>query len=125
MFANSRDVANCFEKGHNDVLKDIRRIMDQTEGVGESSQTPWFNRVYVMNEQNGQFYPTWDMTKDGFTLLVMGYTGQKAMQFKLRYIQRFNEMELALKQQAQAPATSCVIPPLLLPRPIQIGIGSP
>ena len=44
------------------------------------------------------------MTRDGFTLLAMGFTGKKALQFKLKYIEQFNAMEAELKAQAQPAA---------------------
>ncbi|UHD46601.1 Rha family transcriptional regulator [Aureimonas altamirensis] len=43
-------------------------------------------------------YPSVDMTKDGFTLLVMGFTGHAALAFKVAYINRFNEMQDALRK---------------------------
>jgi len=43
---------------------------------------------------------TFDMTRDGFTLLAMGFTGAKALKFKIRYIKAFNAMEAALKESA-------------------------
>jgi len=61
-----------------------------------------FQEVRTVNEQNGVQYTSCDMTKDGFTLLAMGYTGPKALEFKQAYIERFNAMEAALKQQAPA-----------------------
>lgn len=45
------------------------------------------------NQQNGQDYPLFVMNRDGFTLLAMGFTGKKALQFKLDYIAAFNAME--------------------------------
>ena len=53
--------------------------------------------IYV-NEQNKQEYPMFIMNRDGFTLLAMGFTGEKAMRFKLDYIAAFNAMEKALKE---------------------------
>ncbi len=47
---------------------------------------------------NNKTYKEYVMTRDGFTLLVMGYTGEKAMQFKEAYIHAFNEMEKELKR---------------------------
>lgn len=41
--------------------------------------------------------PCYYLTRDGFTMLVMGYTGKKAMKFKEMYIKRFNEMEAFIK----------------------------
>ena len=49
------------------------------------------------NQQNGQNYPMFVMNRDGFTLLAMGFTGKRAMKFKLDYIAAFNKMESALK----------------------------
>ena len=73
VFANSRDVADFFGKEHRNVLRDI-------DGLLNSEHTPsgWFIFHTVFNEQNKVAYRSYDMTKDGFTLLVMGYTGAKA-----------------------------------------------
>jgi Rha family phage regulatory protein len=94
VYANSRDVAAFFGKRHDNVLADVNNILSTPDisgmGLFISVQSPHPTVV-------GRMIPSWDMTKDGFTLLVMGYTGQKAMAFKLAYIQRFNEMEEALK----------------------------
>ena len=43
------------------------------------------------------------MNRDGFTLLAMGFTGQKALKFKLKYIEAFNQMEELLKTQSNLP----------------------
>lgn len=53
--------------------------------------------ITYINEQNGQTYPMFLMNRDGFSLLVMGFTGKKAMQFKLEYIKAFNQMEATIK----------------------------
>jgi Rha family phage regulatory protein len=97
VYANSRDVADFFDKRHDNVMADV-------QGLLKSQDTPsdWFSPLLVHNQQNHQPYWTADMTRDGFTLLVMGYTGPKAMGFKVQYIQQFNAMEATLK--AQAPA---------------------
>ena len=54
------------------------------------------------------------MTKDGFTLLVMGYSGEKAMKFKIAYIQRFNDYEQQIKNYIEsredfAPFTRAIL----------------
>lgn len=117
IYANSRDVADFFGKNHYDVLKDIDRVMEQLVGIGKSSDTPLFTPVITINEQNKVAYRSYDMTKDGFTLLVMGYTGAKAMRFKLAYIQRFNEMEEALKA-GTAPGARAI--PQTLPEALRL-----
>lgn len=62
-----------------------------------------FEKCEYQNEQNGQFYPMYRITRDGFVLLAMGFTGSKALEWKLRYIAAFNEMEEKLRA-ANAPA---------------------
>ena len=51
-----------------------------------------------MNDQNGESYPAYNLTRDGFTLVAMGFTGSKALGFKVRYIEAFRAMERALRQ---------------------------
>lgn len=88
---SSREIAENFEKEHSKVLRAIRNLECSSEfrqaNFGESS---------YYNEQNKQ-QPEYLITRDGFTLLAMGFTGKKAMQFKEAYIEAFNKMELALK----------------------------
>lgn len=88
---NSRDVAELFGKRHDNVLSDIRRLI--SEGVLFFQETPY------VHAQNGQAYHAFNMTRDGFALLAMGFTGKKALQFKIAYINRFNEMEERLRPQ--------------------------
>ncbi len=89
----SLDVAETFEKNHKHVLEDIRRI-------SESVSTAEFSALFydaVYKASNGKNNPMYYMNRDGFTILVMGYTGKKAMKFKLDYIKQFNAMEELLK----------------------------
>ena len=96
LVVSSRQVAENFEKEHRDVLKAIRRLV---EGMCKSSQTPsMFHKTTYVNEQNGQTYPMYLMNRDGFSLLAMGFTGSKALEWKLKYIQAFNEMEKTIKE---------------------------
>lgn len=84
-------IAEKFEKSHDNVLKAIRKMVD--EGIVKNNETPMFEETTYINEQNKQAYPMFLMNRDGFTLLAMGFTGKKAMQFKLEYIKAFNKME--------------------------------
>ena len=99
-FANSRHVAVFFGKRHADVLRDIHRTSENLT----DANLRWFSFEDYLDAK-GERRVSYDMTKDGFTLLVMGYTGQKAMQFKLRYIEEFNRMEQTLKVQTKLPTT--------------------
>ena len=88
---SSLDIAETFEKRHDDVLKSIRNLECSEEfrlrNFAESSYT---------NSQNKK-QPMYYVTRDGFTLLAMGYTGEKAMKFKEAYIKQFNAMERMLQ----------------------------
>ena len=88
----SLDVAETFEKNHRDVMESIRNI-------GEAISTAEFSALFYLDSykaSNGKTNPMYLMTRDGFTLLAMGYNGDKAMKFKLAYIKQFNEMEKVL-----------------------------
>lgn len=89
-------VAELFEKNHKEVLRDIRKITDPLSGLSEEFRQRNFAPSSYRNQQNKK-QPCYYLTRDGFTMLVMGYTGQKAMQFKELYIKRFNEMESMIK----------------------------
>lgn len=87
-------VAEKFGKEHKHVLDSIRNLI---EGCAEISADPMFEETTYVNEQNGQVYPMFLMNRDGFSLLVMGFNGKKAMQFKLDYINEFNKMEKMIR----------------------------
>ena len=97
IFTNSLNVAAYFEKRRDNVLRDIRNLLKS----GHSSVLRAF-RETTYRAQNGKSEPAFDMTRDGFTLLAMGFAGAKALTFKLRYIEAFNRMEATLRQ-APAP----------------------
>lgn len=86
----SLDVAETFGKEHRRVLQDIRDI-----GCSEEFRLHNFVQSSYENAQ-GHKQPMFIMTRDGFTLLAMGYTGELAMKFKEAYIRQFNAMESAL-----------------------------
>ena len=98
ILTTSRDVADYFGKNHRDVLAAIDDLIG-TDGVGVRN----FTQTLWTNSQNGQTYREYAMDRDGFTLLVMGFTGAKARKFKLAYITEFNRMEAELNSRQQAP----------------------
>lgn len=89
-------VAEFFEKQHKHVLRDIAKITEPTSGLSEEFIKNNFASDFY-KDVTGRRLPCYQMTRDGFTMLVMGYTGQKAMRFKETYIKRFNEMESFIK----------------------------
>lgn len=93
-FANSRDVAAFFKKEHRNVIRDIERLMGQ--GVLNFEHTPY------VEVQNGQTYKSYDMDRDGFSLLAMGFTGARALKWKMAYIAAFNAMQAEIERQAKS-----------------------
>jgi len=89
----SRKVAEFFGKEHFNVLRDVENL-----GCSNSFRKLNFEVSEYKVHGNNKTYKEYVMTRDGFTLLVMGYTGEKAMQFKESYIHAFNEMEKELKR---------------------------
>ena len=87
---SSRQVADNFDKQHKDVLESIRGIL-----AAENSATKFFYESTFTNR--GKQYPEYLMNRDGFSLLVMGFTGEKALEWKVKYINAFNAMEQELR----------------------------
>lgn len=87
---SSLQVAETFGKEHKNVIQSIENL------VAEKSAAKFF--AAGTYENRGKQYPMYYMTRDGFSLLAMGFTGKKAMSFKLQYIEAFNAMEATLKQ---------------------------
>ena len=88
---SSLDIAETFDKEHRRVLQDIRELQ-----CSDEFRQPNFVQSEYVNSQNRK-QPMFLVTRDGFTILAMGYTGEKAMKFKEAYINQFNAMEELLK----------------------------
>ncbi len=88
----SLKVAEIFEKEHSKVLRSIREL-ECSENFTEAN----FG-LSEYTDSTGRKLPMYNITRDGFTLLAMGFTGEKAMKFKIAYIEAFNAMEKALKE---------------------------
>lgn len=87
---SSRQVAVNFGKEHDNVLQNIESIITENSGVTQM----FYESSYQAG--TGKSYKEYLMNRDGFTLLAMGFTGAKALEWKLKYIQAFNEMEKQL-----------------------------
>ena len=106
---NSIAVAAYFGKQHRNVIRDIRNIM---ANCPESFNALNFELVETMDAK-GEMRPSYSLTKDAFMLVVMGFTGHKAMQCKLAYIAEFNRMTDELsKRPLQLPAARLEPSPL-------------
>ena len=98
----SLQVAESFGKEHRAVLK---AIDDLKEGLAQKYADLFWEDTYV-HPQNKQPYRIVFMNRDGFTLAALGFNNtQKVLDFKLKYIEAFNQMEDHIKQQPQIPDT--------------------
>lgn len=121
----SRAVAEQFGKRHDNVLRDIESLISdldalKIEGVSESEERVSLLKIeestadFAKNnfiktsalDNRGKEQPMYLLTRDGFTLLAMGFTGARALQFKVAYIDAFNRMEQIIKGGMSSAALS-------------------
>ncbi len=104
VLASSRDVAAFFEKQHAHVLRDIDHLIHQEPSLAQG-QLSKFGELFIDVEVNNgatRKFRIFNMNRDGFSLLAMGFTGPRALKWKLAYIRAFNLMEAALLAQPDA-----------------------
>ncbi|MCI7647008.1 MAG: Rha family transcriptional regulator [Lactobacillus johnsonii] len=94
---DSLKVAEVFEKQHRHVLEKARNLTAENSAV----KNMFVETTYI--NKRGQKQPIIYMNRDGFTLIAMGFTGKKAMEFKLKYIEAFNKMEQQIRNQSERP----------------------
>lgn len=94
---DSLKVSQVFDKQHKNVLKAIRNLAAQNL----AAKNWFFETTYV--DMRGQTQPMFIMTRDGFSLLAMGLTGAKAMQFKVAFIEQFNAWKRLSGKQCNRP----------------------
>lgn len=88
---SSLQIAEHFEKNHRDVLRAIKNL---------TAQNCALTSMFIENTYKagtGKSYKYYECTRDGFTLLTMGFTGDKALDWKIKYIEAFNKMEKHIK----------------------------
>lgn len=91
LVVSSRRVAEDFGKRHADVIEKIEELIKTENSV----MSMFIESSYKAG--TGKSYKEYLLTRDGFSLLVMGFTGAKALEWKLKYIEAFNKMEQAIK----------------------------
>lgn len=89
-------MAEFFEKEHKDIVHDTEKMLQPQSGLSVEFNALSFERINY-TDSGGKKQRAYAMTRDGFAMLVMGYTGAKAMHFKELYIKRFNEMDTFIK----------------------------
>lgn len=88
---SSRVVAERFGKRHDHVLRNIENLITQNWGAKKL----FYHSTY---EVRGRYYKEYLMNRDGFSLVVMGFTGKEALDWKLKYIKAFNAMEAFIRE---------------------------
>ena len=100
----SLKVAEDFNKRHADVIRAIDNIIEKLEevrGAERKIALSGFSKTSYKDE-SGKENTVYYMNRDGFSLLVMGFTGKKALQWKCKYIEAFNTMEKILTEKQTA-----------------------
>lgn len=109
IFTDSLKIAEHFGKKHLHVLRSISKLMNELgqSNFGLSSDFAQLNfePSTYLNKQNKP-QPMYHLSRDGFALLAMGFTGQKALYWKVQFINAFNEMESQLHAQEQRYLTA-------------------
>jgi Rha family phage regulatory protein len=97
---SSQQVALAFGKRHDNVLRQIRNLVQE---LPESHRLNFGEASYEVAQTNGgtASYACYRISRDGFALLAMGFTGKKALGFKLAYIDAFNAMAAFIKNQRE------------------------
>ncbi|EOE6172503.1 Rha family transcriptional regulator [Campylobacter coli] len=90
IFANSLQIAEVFKKDHSNVLKAIDKLPNDEFKSSNFKYDSYFDKK---SEQRRMI----NLTRDAFSLLVMGFTGEKAYKWKIEFIKAFNEMEKRLR----------------------------
>ena len=96
-YVGSEQVARHFNKNHRDVLRAIRTLLADLPEVWGLRNFAQINKITELGHATTED-PAYLMTRDGFTLLAMGFTGKKALEWKLRYIEAFNAMYAGMEE---------------------------
>lgn len=108
LVVDSLTVAEHFDKKHKRVLEDIRKRIEELENlkIGEPNfgltseialERYFLEDSYI--DLQGKERPIYYMNQKGFILLVMGYTGQRAFEYKVAYIEQFEQMKKTIERQ--------------------------
>lgn len=103
VFCTSLDIAKVFEKRHDNVLAGIKQILSDLREIGTFKELLNFQKSYRTMEIKGfdkvagktKKIPYYKLSRDGFALFAMSFTGKKALQFKIAFIDTFNQLEKA------------------------------
>lgn len=93
LLVSSREVADNFDKDHKNIIRTIDNLIKEDSSILSHGMFV----ISSYRNSNNRIFKEYFMTRDGFSLLVMGFTGAKALNWKLKYIEAFNQMEQELR----------------------------
>ncbi|ENU2792751.1 Rha family transcriptional regulator [Campylobacter jejuni] len=102
IFCTSIDVAKVFGKKHFHVLRDIKNILNDLREIGDFKCQSNFGLVKY-KDLKGELRTSYQISRDGFSLLAMRFTGKRSLRFKIAFINAFNEMEKLLRNEIKSP----------------------
>jgi len=102
----SLSIADKFDKLHKHVLRDIKNLLSMNESLAPCFELSSYKAT------NNRTYPMYYIDRDGFSLLVMGFTGKRALDFKITYINAFNRLEQEMKNMLQNSASYMIADPI-------------
>lgn len=108
----SREIAKFFGKRHDNVVRDIRNLISNTPKSFHTLNFEEMSEIVQIGNGATREDLVFNIYRDGFILLVMGYTGKTAMRLKLAYIEAFNAMEAKLTEQLAMPPAAASAPAL-------------
>ncbi|GHU37805.1 hypothetical protein AGMMS50256_36220 [Betaproteobacteria bacterium] len=103
IFTDSLKIAECFGRHHRDVLKLIRNVMEQSPEEERLRNFAQRLDVYLVNNARRE-RPVFELTHDGFAIIAMSFTGEKAMRWKWDFLAAFRAMERQLADYRQREA---------------------
>jgi Rha family phage regulatory protein len=106
----SLQVAEHFDKRHDNVLRDIAQLAEEVAQLdGTYTGVVFIDETY--SDERGRSQRLFRLNRDAFALLAMGFTGQKALRWKLAYIEAFNQLEALQERERQLPRTVAGVGP--------------
>ena len=112
---SSKQVAEKFGKKHCNVVRDIKNILNQNSNLSSDNHDKEiqnyllkFFKETTYKAGTGKSYVMYLMNRDGFSLLTMGFTGAKALAWKIAYINAYNEMEAILRERQKPKQISLI-----------------
>ncbi|ECF4097429.1 Rha family transcriptional regulator [Salmonella enterica subsp. enterica serovar Adelaide] len=122
LVTTSQAVADYFDKQHKNVLQKIDNLECSAEFTSANFSAHVENQVVGVAEREIRYF---EITKDGFMFLVMGFTGKKAARLKEAYIAKFNKMEADLSRPVVQPGYSELVITLQNGQPVCSRVGQP